>query len=223
MAIIDPKAKQPAKPAPKKPAKKKKAPRKQPPRQTKVTPPKPRQASQKKPVKRAAKPEQGTPIKVGRPTIYTKKLAAEICRRIADGESLRRICRAVDMPAMSTVMDWLTHEEKKEFAEQYAKAREQWADAVFDELFDIADNGENDWVLKEGKDGEDWWQMNGEAVARSRLRVDTRKWALARMFPKKYGEKLDVTSDGEKVSSPVVFNYFAPASGDQPETPPEAG
>jgi hypothetical protein len=49
---------------------------------------------------------------------------------------------------------------------------------------------------------------------RDRLRVDARKWLLSKMLPKKYGDKLDVTSDGEKM--PVVTVNLAPNGGPVP-------
>ena len=88
--------------------------------------------------------------------------------------------------------------------DQYAKARELQADTIFDEMFDIADDGSNDWMLK--KSGDDEIEvLNHEHVQRSRLRIDTRKWALARMAPKKYGEKLETTLKGDE-DAPLVID-----------------
>lgn len=120
---------------------------------------------------------------------YDEATAAKICARLMDGESLRSICKDEDMPARSTVHVWLA--ERNEFAEKYALARDRQADTIFDEILDIADDGENDWLEKHGKDGENLgWRLNGEAVLRSRLRVDARKWMAGKLRPKKYGEKL---------------------------------
>lgn len=140
----------------------------------------------------------------GRPTIYTQELASEICSRIAEGESLRSVAKDPKMPSVSTVCRWLLDTERKEFWEQYEKARNAQAELMFDELLDIADDGENDYVLRENKDGSDWWQYNGEAVQRSRLRVDTRKWYLSKVLPKKYGDKLDLTSGGKELPTPIM-------------------
>lgn len=59
-------------------------------------------------------------------------------------------------------------------------------------------------MVKHGKDDQEYWQLNGEHVQRSRLRIETRKWLMAKMKPKKYGEKLDMTSDGKPVSFVVT-------------------
>jgi len=132
----------------------------------------------------------------GRPTKYSKELAAEICSQLADGISLRTICLAEDMPNKSSVFLWLR--EHEEFSDQYAKAKEESSDALFEELLDIADDGTNDWMENKGKDGECiGYKVNGEAIQRSRLRVDVRKWALSKLKPKKYGEKHTIEHQGK--------------------------
>lgn len=135
----------------------------------------------------------------GRHNPYPRELADTICKRIAEGESLRAVCRDEGMPAASTFLLWL--KDDPALTEQYAKAMEMRADAIFDEVFDIADNGANDWI--EANDPENpGYRLNGEHIQRSRLRVDTRKWALARMNAKKYGDKVsaEVTGkDGERL------------------------
>ena len=130
--------------------------------------------------------------------VYSKTLFNRICTRIAEGESLRSVCRDPKMPSMSQVMNWLNGTVKKvgnpkPLQEQYARAMEARADALFEEIEEIADDGSNDWMERHGDDGENiGWQLNGEHVQRSKLRVDTRKWMLGKMKPKKYGDKLEV-------------------------------
>lgn len=132
---------------------------------------------------------------MARPTDYTPELASLICGRIAEGESLRAICRDADIPASSSIFLWLS--QHSEFSEQYAKAMEARADGMFDELLEIADDGTNDWMEKKNAEGEVvGWTLNGEHVQRSKLRVDTRKWALARMSPRKYGDKQGIELTG---------------------------
>ncbi len=129
----------------------------------------------------------------GRPTIYTEEMAATICSRLADGESLRAICRDEGMPRESTVRAWAIQENHPFYA-QYAQAREIAYHSMADELFEIADNGSNDWMERNDKDNPGY-EANGEHMQRSRLRVDTRKWALARMLPKVYGDKTENTTN----------------------------
>lgn len=131
----------------------------------------------------------------GRPSEYSPEKADLICERLIDGESLRSICLDDDMPAGSTVCRWLANNE--EFRKQYALAREAQADTLADEMLDIADDGTNDWMERQGKDGETGrLEYNGDHVQRSRLRIDARKWLASKMAPKKYGDKIDVEHGG---------------------------
>lgn len=132
----------------------------------------------------------GVSMTIGRPTEYNTDVADSICARIADGESLRSICRCSDMPSMSMVMRWLGVHQY--FREQYARAREEQADKIFDELLEIADDGRNDWIEKEQGS-----VVDHEHVSRSKLRIDTRKWMLARMAPKKYGDATNIKLSGD--------------------------
>jgi len=143
---------------------------------------------------------------LGRPEIYTEELGKEICRRLSLGESLLSICKNNDdMPATSTVYLWLLDEDKKTFSENYARARASQAEVMFDELLDIADDSSKDtMVVKIG--GKEQIVENREFTTRSRLRVDTRKWYLSKVLPKKFGDKLDLTSNGKDLPTPILAN-----------------
>ena len=122
--------------------------------------------------------------KKGRPSKYTDELVQIICRRIENGESLVNICMDEAMPARSSVLLWLS--ENTSFSDRYARAREAQADFLLEELVQIADDGMNDtYVTEDGKES-----TNQDVIARSRLRVDARKWVIAKLAPKKYGDKI---------------------------------
>lgn len=159
--------------------------------------------SPEKPIRETltTKVEQKAPKKNGRPSIYTQELADRICAELAGGKSMRTVCKQDDMPSMDCVFRWLR--EKPEFNEQYVKAKAESADALVEEMMDIADNGENDWMVRHGKDGEESWVVNGEHVQRSRLRLDTRKWIASKLKPKKYGDKLDM-NHGVQPDNPLA-------------------
>jgi hypothetical protein len=142
----------------------------------------------------------------GRPTDYTPELADEICAQLADGDSLRAVCNSDSMPSKSTVFRWLRTNE--EFRDQYARAKEESADAMADEVLDIADDGTNDWMERLGKDGDSLgWQLNGEHVQRSKLRIDTRKFLMSKMKPKKYGDKVDLNVGGQEGGKAIEVKY----------------
>ena len=111
----------------------------------------------------------------------------EICDRIIKGESMRDILKDENLPSFSTFLIWVSKDEVK--SKQYARSMEVRSELLFEETIDIADNGSNDWIKKNDPDNEGY-VFNGEHVQRSRLRVDTRKWYLSKLNPKKFGEKV---------------------------------
>lgn len=113
------------------------------------------------------------------------------------------------MPAYSTVMLWLhVH---PAFSEDYARARSIHADQKFDEIQSIADDARNDWMLRNDPENPGYY-FNGEHIQRSKLRVDTLKWRLGRMAPKKYGDHatLELTGAGGGPLASVNLNVTDP-------------
>ena len=141
---------------------------------------------------------------MGRPSKYTQKLADDICKRLSEGQSLRTIVKDEKMPSSSTICRWLLDKRYKDFWEQYEKARNIQAELMFEELLEIADDGTNDWMEREYKDGGSYTVVDQEVLGRSRLRIDTRKWYLSKVVPKKYGDKLDLTTDGKELPTPIL-------------------
>lgn len=121
---------------------------------------------------------------MARPSTYSDELADAICERIASGESVRSICSDDGMPAQSSVYKWLIDIEP--FSEKYARAREIQAEILAEEIIEIADDSSRDSIVDE--DGNE--KVNAEFVARSRLRVDARKWYASKVAPKKYGDRI---------------------------------
>lgn len=123
--------------------------------------------------------------KAGRPSVYSEAIAQEIYLRMADGESLRQICKDEHMPARSVVFEWVRN--NPEFRELYETARHLQLEGYADEIIDIADDATGDWVKGVGPDGEPRVVFDHERIKRDRERVKSRKWMLARLFPRKYG------------------------------------
>lgn len=139
---------------------------------------------------------------LGRPSDYTAEIASDICEALIEGRSLRSICLADDMPSTSTVCRWLS--DRADFRQQYAIAREAQADTLADESIDIADDGSNDWMERKNEAGEVVKvEYNGDAVQRSRLRIDTRKWFASKLAPKKYGDKVALVGGTPGEDEPV--------------------
>lgn len=153
--------------------------------------------------------------KRGRPTKYTKALANKICKHLAQGQTLRSICRMEGMPPESTVREWVV-DDRNGFAAQYARARDIGLDAMADELMDVADDARNDWMLREDPDNPGF-NFNGEHVQRSRLRVDTRKWYLSKLAPKRYGDRTHLehySPDGSMTPPPNRIEIVAGKGND---------
>lgn len=128
-----------------------------------------------------------------------------ILLKIMGGASMRQACRELGVDRVAVYADLKADEV---FANQYARAAEVRADDIFDEIFDIADDGLNDWIERKGEDGKTrGWVENGEAINRSKVRIDARKWALARMNPRKYGDKVQI--GGAEDLPPVTIDATA--------------
>ncbi len=144
---------------------------------------------------------------MSRPSKYTEDLGNKICSKIAEGFSVRSICSDESMPCKATVFNWLLNEECRRFLDQYTLARRIQAETLSDELFDIADDGSNDWMIRNGRDDDELYQLNGEHLQRSRLRIDTRKWYLSKVLPKVYG---DSPIDNTDNNQPITINLVNP-------------
>ncbi len=116
--------------------------------------------------------------KIGRPSLLTEKLTANIMARLSNGESMRTVCRDPKMPSMDTMWRWIR--ENRDFSERYARAKQESSDAMAEDIMDIADE-----------------PTDKEGIQRNRLRVDTRKWLMSKHKPKKYGDFLKIDEKSE--------------------------
>ena len=108
----------------------------------------------------------------GRPSIFTDAVAAEICARLSEGESLVRICKDRAMPARRTVLQWMASDTS--FCTRVARARDEQAEHLVEEVVTIADTCTDPHKV--------------------RLQIDARKLYASKLAPRKYGEKLDLNA-----------------------------
>ena len=126
-----------------------------------------------------------------------KKLIDSICEGIEKGASLRTML-SVSKISSRTFFKWIDLDENK--VKQYARAMELRADKIFEDILDIADSQENDIItLSDGRK-----VTNHDVINRARLRVDARKWMLSKMFPTKYGDKIEWNINREAIK-PVKY------------------
>lgn len=119
--------------------------------------------------------------------MYTQEAAEIVLFELSHGKSLRKAAEAAGV-SHSHVLDWC--EAVPEFRDQYMRTRARAYEMLADEIIEISDEVE----ITTKMEGEDVRiGLDATAVARNRLRVDTRKWMLAKMLPKKYGDKVDLT------------------------------
>ena len=149
---------------------------------------------------------------MGRKCSITPEIAEAVCEKLASGLTLREICRAEGMPPESTVRLWAM-DDQDGFAAKYKRAREIGYQSMADELLEISDDGTNDWMKRNDQDGEGF-SVNGENIQRSRLRIDTRKWMLAKALPKVYGDKLDLVSSDGTMTPQVITRTIVDPKGD---------
>lgn len=126
----------------------------------------------------------------GRPSLYSEELAERICEKIADGVSLKDICEEDWAPSRTAVFRWLNVH--PEFANSYASAREAQAELLAEEIKAISDDGRRDY--KTDADGNE--VPDHDHIARSKLRVDTRKWIASKLKPKVYGDRQQLDING---------------------------
>lgn len=121
----------------------------------------------------------------GRPSRYRRAAADDILARLADGESLRAICRADGMPPESTVRGWAI-DDVDGFAARYARARELQAHAVAEEGLAQA--------------------MTAFDAQVGRLRFDACRWFAGKLLPGVYGERQHVEHSGRIAADPAALS-----------------
>lgn len=120
----------------------------------------------------------------GRPTMYNQEIADYICELVASNPcGLQKLCKThPEIPDLDTIYKW--RYKHKEFADQYAQAKLKQADLLAEQIIDISDNDGQDTII----DDQGNERINSEYVARSRLKVDTRKWLAGKLLPRAYGD-----------------------------------
>ena len=136
---------------------------------------------------------------------YSKEFKEELFSKVLDliAEKGLPVYKALKEcgTSFNPFSEWLT--EKKENNERYARACEIRAEYLESQMIDIADDSSND--IKVDNNGQEI--INSENIQRSKLRVETRKWLMGKLKPKKYGDKIDITTD-EKPIQPVLNIVF---------------
>jgi hypothetical protein len=134
------------------------------------------------------------PKKIGRPSIFTDKLADQICTRIALGNSLRKVCLADDMPDITTIIAWCR--EKPEFSKQYDRACVDRGNHLAEEALEIADQTPETEPVRDKAGEVIDMKLHSAYVAWQKNRVDARRWFASKMSPKRFGDKVQTEVSG---------------------------
>lgn len=152
-------------------------------------------------------------LKEGAKPIYTDELACDICELIAtSSKGIHAICKGDDrFPSVMTVFRWLnplSPSYQPKFCELYACAKEMQAEYMKDEILAISDDSSQDDEIRHTVTGEEYIVENREFVNRSKLRVDTRKFLMAKLYPKVYGEKIQQEHSGAISGIAPAINVY---------------
>ena len=129
-----------------------------------------------------------------RPTKRTPAVVEDILSRLREGEPLAVICRSDEkFPHPNVWRDWCELDETLALA--YAHAREVGEDKIAAEALEITDSDPETYSTEHGS------RVDPGDVAHKKLRIETRLKLLAIWNPKKYGNKVDVTTGGERVTT----------------------
>jgi len=116
--------------------------------------------------------------------------------KIESGSSLRKALLEESISS-ATFYQWIENDELRQ--KQYARACEERADKIFEDILEIADDSSQDELITENG-----VMQNSEFIARSRLRVDSRKWMVGKLNPKKYGDRTILSGDSE---NPITISF----------------
>jgi terminase small subunit-like protein len=118
-----------------------------------------------------------------RPRVFSREMAAAICQRMSEGETVAAIARDPAMPSFPTIYAW--RQTNPEFASWFDRAREIQSHALVDQTVAIADDESKDLLYRANGDP----VPNNAAVQRGRLRVDSRRWLAGKLNPAAYADK----------------------------------
>ena len=141
---------------------------------------------------------------------FNQNIADMICEMIASNNSLVTICSLDYMPTLAVISRWLTTDtpECQAFKKAYEFAQEVKADYLFEEIIDIADDNNQDELVKTNRAGEEYTVENREFVSRSKIKIETRLKYISQLKPRKYGKNQVVdTTDKDKLKE--LFNVLS--------------
>lgn len=147
-------------------------------------------------------------IRVDKAMKYTTEEKENLFKRLIQclesGMTVRDALAQTDTPGRGSLYRWLEQDES--MRERFARANEVSDEVLFDEALQIARTPLLETIEEEGATdtGSFHKTTKRDNVQRSKLIIYTIEQRLARRNPRKYGTKIDITSDNEKIALPVI-------------------
>jgi hypothetical protein len=144
---------------------------------------------------------------------YSDDVATKVCLRLALGETLNKICLDREMPSTATVKRWAV-EDINGFGARYARAREMQVEYYADDIIDISDS------VRDATDN--------ATVQAAKLAADNRKWLASKLYPRKFGDRLEMTgangaaliperaADPDRIAQAIMLMAAAPGARPKP-------
>jgi len=124
----------------------------------------------------------------GRPSEYNFEMCQAICEEVAEGFNIKTVLKSKsEYPDFSTWCRWKRNNE--ELRNLYVNAMQDKAESEMEEI---------DYIRDQLKAGE----MDPSV---GNVLIQTGKWLSSKFYPKMFGDKLDVTSGGEKLPQVTIF------------------
>lgn len=168
----------------------------------------------------------GTPYKEDRitnlPEEEKEKYVKDVCEIYANGTTLTKAC---EVAGITKDRFWRLIGQNESYYHLFREAREKNAEALVEQMIEIADDGRNDFMEQFDKDGEHrGYFINGEHSKRSELRIKTRQWIASKHKAKLYGDSSLVKladNEGDKLNLPQI--YFGTYKKPEDEVKSETG
>lgn len=123
---------------------------------------------------------------------YSDEIVDKILNELANSsKGLQKICKENNI-STPKFREFIVS--NKEAGNKYAHARSLQIECIENEITDLCEEMAN--KIESGSVTPD---IASAAVSNLRIRVEALKWLLSKLAPKKYGDKLDVTSDNKPV------------------------
>ena len=142
-------------------------------------------------------PTLSNPLETMAKASYDPAKANKLLEKVEEGYTLLRAARLLNIPPR-LARAWVAY--IPGLAKRFEVARLFFFDHMADEMLDIADDGTNDWYEVDGRNA-----VDGDALARSKLRIDLRRWMLEKALPTVYGPRQRNVGDREDAATNTKF------------------